>query len=150
MGKVVEAPVYYEGRESTLFLAGGITGCLDWQAQAAQMLEDTPWVVFNPRRKDFPINDPGAAYEQIRWEYDHLLRATAILFWFSPGQIQPIALFELGRWSFTSKPLFVGRDPDYPRRRDVDCQLVFARPGMNPQECLVATVRMAHEWLLMS
>lgn len=53
------------------FLAGGITGCKDWQKQVIDYLENQPdtdnLVIFNPRRENFPINDPSAAEEQIKW-----------------------------------------------------------------------------------
>ena len=29
-------------------------------------------VVFNPKRENFPIDDPNAAYEQIAWEFSWL------------------------------------------------------------------------------
>ncbi len=44
------------------------------------MLSDTDWVLLNPRRKNFPRHDPAAAEQQIKWEYNHLRVAPAILF----------------------------------------------------------------------
>lgn len=119
------------GRRS-IFLAGGITGCPDWQSEIAQTpLARVHKIDFlNPRRQEFDVSNPAATEEQIRWEFDHLRIADAILFWFCAEQIQPIALFELGRWSGTSKPLFVGCNPLYPRRLDVVEQLKLARPDV--------------------
>lgn len=114
----------------TLFLAGGITGCPDWQAEMAFLFADTPLTLFNPRRANFPINDPNAAYEQIAWEHKHLQRADAILFWFPYETLCPIVLYELGTWSMSSKPLFVGVHPDYQRRADVEIQTLLVRPDV--------------------
>jgi Nucleoside 2-deoxyribosyltransferase like len=95
----VEAPNLYTGAEPALFLAGGITGCPDWQTQALHLLRraGVDWVILNPRRPDYPVADPAAAAEQTAWEYQHLQAARAILFWFPPSaSAQPIALYELG------------------------------------------------------
>jgi len=111
-----------------VFLAGGITGCPNWQAEVvAQMRliggfgEDSlpDILLMNPRRVNFPIHDPRAAQAQIKWEYDHLRQADAISFWFAPETIQPIVLFEYGYWLGQGTPLIVGVDPKYQRREDV-------------------------------
>lgn len=130
--KYVEAPQIYTGDAGkTLFLAGGITNCPDWQADLVELLEDTDLTVFNPRRKHFPIDDPNAAHDQIKWEFDHLRKAASISFWFPKESICPIALYELGAWSMTEKPLFVGCHPEYQRRLDIEEQTSLIRPGIN-------------------
>lgn len=111
----------------TIFLAGGITGCPDWQSAIRTML--TGVYIFNPRRKDFPIGDPNAALEQITWEHDHLRLADAILFWFPCETLCPIVLYELGTWSMQfHKPIFIGVHPDYKRKQDVEIQTKLVRP----------------------
>lgn len=129
MGRYVEAPEEYDGPGPSLFLAGGITGTFDWQADVSGRLADLPLVLLNPRRRNFPIDDPTAAEGQIGWEFRHLRRATAVLFWFPPETLCPIALFELGgRVQVREQPLFVGTHPGYQRRLDVEVQLRLARP----------------------
>jgi hypothetical protein len=128
--RVIECPTRYEGAGPSLFLAGGITGCPDWQREMIAHLAKSRFDLLNPRRAAFPIADPSAADEQIRWEHEHLRRADAILFWFAAEQLQPIALYELGAWSMTKKPLFVGADPGYARRRDVEIQTGLVRPDV--------------------
>jgi hypothetical protein len=128
--KYVEALHEYTGSEPSLFLAGGITGCDDWQTRLVQLLSGSSLVLFNPRRRDFPIDDPRAAEEQIKWEFRYLRRATARLFWFPPQTLCPITLYELGAWSMTSDSLFVGVDPRYQRKRDVEIQTRLARPNV--------------------
>jgi hypothetical protein len=116
--------------ERSLFLAGGISGCPDWQRTIVALLADTPLVLLNPRRASFPIDDPSAADMQIAWEHEHLRRAGAILFWFPCETLNPIVLYELGAWSMTEKPLFVGVHPRYQRRQDVEIQTRLARPDV--------------------
>ncbi|MFH1173550.1 MAG: nucleoside 2-deoxyribosyltransferase domain-containing protein [archaeon] len=124
----IEAPQAYTGNEKSIFLAGGITNCPDWQHELTALLKDEALVILNPRRKTFHEN-PNAAREQIIWEYKHLRKATAISFWFPKEAICPIALYELGAWSMTDKELFIGIHPDYPRRADVEVQTKLVRPN---------------------
>lgn len=130
--RYIEAPNVYTPLpgERSLFLAGGITGCPDWQRAMVDSLADTSLALLNPRRARFPIDDPGAADSQITWEHEHLRSATAILFWFPHETLNPIVLYELGAWSMTKKPLFVGVHPQYQRRRDVEIQTRLARPDV--------------------
>ncbi|MBA7517298.1 hypothetical protein ES705_09351 [subsurface metagenome] len=114
--------------DRSLFLAGGISGCENWQSRMALYLRDLPIVLLNPRRKDFPIDDPEAAQAQIEWEYNHLRRASMILFWFPFETLCPIVLYELGAWSMTDKKIFVGVHPEYKRRQDVEIQTKLVRP----------------------
>lgn len=118
--------------ETTVFLAGGITDCPDWQADMVELLGATDLVLFNPRRKNFPIRDPDAAEAQILWESVHLRLADRILFWFphSPPSVCPITLFELGYWLGQGKRLAVGVEPGYVREADVRIQTRLARPDV--------------------
>ncbi len=124
----VEAPQEYEGPGPSVFVAGTITGAPDWQQDIARFLRDEEVALLNPRRANFPIGDPKAAPAQIAWEHRHLRRADAILFWFARETLAPIVLYELGAWSMTPKPIFVGAHPEYPRRQDVEIQTALARP----------------------
>jgi hypothetical protein len=113
-----------------IFLAGGISGVRDWQRDAIELLRPAWPAIYNPRRAEFPTGDDDAGAGQIRWEFDQLAAADAILFWFSFETVQPIVLYELGRWAASDKPLAVGADPRYERRFDVVQQLHLARPGL--------------------
>lgn len=130
---VLTAPKYklFDKRPS-LFLAGGITGCDDWQNEAIGLIEDEfprnggNWeinakdiVVYNPRREDWDVNDPNASDEQIEWEFHHLNTATHILFWFPSESLCPITLYELGAYTKHGSWPTVGTMPSYPRRFDV-------------------------------
>ena len=146
----IEAPHRHapDGRP-TVFLAGGIQSCEDWQSQARTVLADVPGlVVLNPRRADFPLGNPDAEAEQVAWESEHLRIADLILFWF-PRSVshQPIALFELGlatqRWS----RLVVGADPAYLRRNNIVEQLSHLQPHTVVHSTLPSTLQAARSML---
>ena len=115
----------------SVFLAGGITNCPDWQQEVVKGLSDLPIIIFNPRRANFPINDPNAALEQITWEYNKLNRCDLICYWFAKETVQPIVLFELGRFVHSLKPIIIGIHPEYPRIQDVKIQTRLARPAFS-------------------
>ena len=119
--------VDYTKNETSIFLAGGIQNCTQWQTEMVDLLSSTDLAVLNPRRKDFPIHDPSAAEAQITWEHEHLWMADLILFWFPSETLCPIVLFELGFWLSKHKKLFIGVDPAYQRRQDVEIQTRLAR-----------------------
>ena len=118
---------------TTLFLAGGISNCPDWQSEVINnLLKFESLTIFNPRRPLYPMNNPEKEYEQIKWEYDHLKSSAILVFWFSPGSLNPIALYELGLW-VNARPettAFIGVDPLYERKRDVIIQTKLARPDI--------------------
>lgn len=116
--------------EDSIFLAGGITNCPDWQQDMVSLLQDSDLTLLNPRRKDFPIGDPNAALKQIAWEHNQLRNADKILFWFPHETLCPIVLYELGAWTVSDKPIFIGVDPDYEKRQDVEIQTQLVRPKL--------------------
>jgi hypothetical protein len=141
----VEAPTEWYGVGPAVFLAGGITDCPDWQEAAANWFRRIApkWTVLNPRRVNFPFLKPCAAQQQIEWEFRHLHRADVVLFWFPAGYfetvVQPIALYELGRYAALGRQLAVGCDPNYVRRIDVLHQLRLARPEVQVHDALALT-----------
>jgi hypothetical protein len=117
----------------SIFLAGGITGCGDWQKKAAKELKSFEHLtVINPRREDFDVSKKEESVKQIAWEYKRLRQVNQILFWFTESTLQPITLYELGATlernaQFFSKPsggqrIFIGADMDYERLFDVHIQ----------------------------
>jgi Nucleoside 2-deoxyribosyltransferase like len=122
----IEAPNYPSDLPDlpSLFLAGGITGCPDWQKEIIEKLKDEDIMIFNPRRKSFDIKKKEESSVQIKWERDHLKKADMISFWFCKDQIQPIVLFELGKYAFSGQhKIFIGVEPGYPRETDVMTQV---------------------------
>lgn len=132
---------------SSVFLAGGITNCPEWQDRAAEVLLEVVNVL-DPRRKPWP--EGGDMGEQVKWEYDHLRMARYVLFWFPAESICPIALFELGsmweRQWHSAADVFVGCHPRYPRWADLEAQreaFGVKRPIVYKLEELIETVRLA-------
>jgi hypothetical protein len=124
----IEAPNKTEVSKKSIFLAGGITGCVDWQKELVEKLKDLDIIIYNPRRADFDVSDPSASKKQIEWEHEMLGKSDAISFWFCKGAIQPITLYELGAHTKTNKPLLVGVDKGYERKKDVEIQTKLERP----------------------
>jgi hypothetical protein len=126
------APDIYVGqpRERRLFLAGGITGAPLWQNEFCDLIADTDLVVFDPRREGFDVRQKDINREQIGWEFRHLNMADAISFWFPYPALCAISLFELGAWANNDVyvKIYVGVDPQYIRREDVEIQLSLYRP----------------------
>jgi hypothetical protein len=104
--KVITAIDEYNERKQEndvfCFLAGGITNCAEWQDAVLDLLkdEDDHLIIFNPRRKKFPINDPTASFEQIKWEFDHLMNCDIFSMYFDGTEQsdQPICFYELGKY----------------------------------------------------
>lgn len=135
--KVITAPDEYklEEKDVTVFLAGGITDCEDWQSKVIEELDNSSdnlehLVVFNPRRENFPIDDPLAAYKQIHWEFDNIERSDIFSMYFAASEtsVQPICMYELGRniarWQTRFPADWVDRivisvQNDYKRKNDV-------------------------------
>ncbi len=126
--KYIECHEEYSGKEKSLFLAGGITNCENWQIKLVELLKDQNLVLLNPRRKFFDVNNKSIELEQINWEHKNMNKANFISFWFSPETLCPITLFELGKFASTKKRLFVGVHPKYKRKRDVEIQLSLMQP----------------------
>jgi len=138
----VEAPGNIKNLAHPLvFLAGGITDCEDWQAVVREKLTghgSPKGTLLNPRRAEFPIDNPDAAHEQIMWEHEALWMSDVITFWFAGGpSVQPIVMFEygchLGRYSIGGGPskLLVGVHRNYKRRQDVLIQTEAHNRNLN-------------------
>ncbi len=143
--KVITAPEEYERQPNDIFcfLAGGITGCGNWQAAVISYL-DTHYssyttsnlVIFNPRRENFPIDDTEAASKQIEWEFKYLNQMDIFSMYFvGSDSLQPICMYELGRYLEVMKRRFpddfidriwISVEPGYKREIDVKIQTSLA------------------------
>jgi len=83
---------------------------------------------------------------QIEWEYIHLLRADAIMFWFPSETLCPIALYELGRWNGHPKPVFIGCHPDYKRKHDIIQQTRLCDPRKKVVFSIIELVDQILRW----
>jgi len=106
----VECPQKFEddGKKISIFMAGGISGCSDWQTDLKEKLHSriSRLVLINPRRHNFNSKDESLTRGQITWEFQHLRLASAILFWFPKETLCPITLYELGCWNMVSDAFF--------------------------------------------
>jgi hypothetical protein len=159
MARIISAPTEttVSDDETSLFLAGGITGCVDWQHDICEELRSIgQLVVFNPRRENYTDDAAG----QILWEWQHLKIANAISFWFAAETVQPITLFELGRWTadassfgisneriLVQKKLFVGVHEEYARRLDIEIQLRYQCPDLEIVRSIPALVGQIKCWI---
>ena len=116
-------------RSTSVFLAGGISNCPQWQSYVKDSLVDigNELTLINPRQQDYLFDDAVAARHQIGWEYEYLHRVDTIAFWFPKETVCPISLFELGcavtRSKNESLRVFVGCHPEYSRKFDLEVQL---------------------------
>lgn len=104
MVTVVTAPekIEFPVGSIRIFLAGGIQKCREWQKELIDMFKhlniDTDIYLINPRRDNFPIDDPNATEEQITWEFDMLEECDFFTMFFDNSDSdQPICFYELGR-----------------------------------------------------
>jgi len=128
----VEALHEFDGKGLSLYLCGGISKCPDWQSEMKSHLSKRcpNLVLLNPRRVSSDLKDSSQTENQIVWEYEHLRKADAIMFWFCAESVCPITLYQLGAWSQISKEtgtkIFVGCHPEYTRLGDVTIQTELA------------------------
>lgn len=144
--KYIECPEIYEGNERSLFLAGGISNCPNWQEDLVRRLNNTDLVLLNPRRKKFDLKKDNLEEEQIGWEYDHLKIASAVSFWFPKETPCPITLYELGKQSANKKPIFIGIHPEYSRINDVKIQTSLERPEVKIVYSLEDLAQQIRDW----
>ena len=114
----------------TVFFAGGITGCPDWQADFKDLTSHLDIIAFNPRRPDFDVRDPSASALQIQWEHEHITTADIITFWFPKESLCPITLYELGMCAALNRKILVGCEDGYQREIDVVLQMKWLRPDV--------------------
>ena len=144
--KIVTAPDQYKIQDSDIccFLAGGISLCKEWQKEVIDHLiklnlrhKMHNLVIFNPRRKDFSMDDSYAEDEQIEWEFEYLNKMDIFSMYFCKSDSdQPICLYELGRYlevmmnnyleDHLLDRIIISVESGYKRERDVILQTNLA------------------------
>ncbi len=140
MSQIITAPDKSEAKFVSVFLAGGITNCENWQDKVMKELAFEDVTVFNPRQVAFDITDKIATIKQITWEYDRLEKMDIFSMYFCGGESdQPICMYELGRNilrmqnrfpSDWEKRIVVSVESDYKRKEDVLVQLKLCAPKL--------------------
>lgn len=120
----IKSPNIVELVKLSVFLAGGITNCPDWQKQFIDHITINNIDIINPRREiwDDTRNNDDVSKEQIEWEYNYLNKTTGVVFWFPKETLCPITLFELGSALQSKNIIAIGIDPEYQRKLDVEIQ----------------------------
>ena len=145
MVKIATAPeqISFPPSATKVFLAGGIQKCGEWQQELINMFKSInvkeDIYLINPRRENFPIDDPNAAEEQITWEFNMLEQMDVFTMCFNSSESdQPICFYELGRniekmkqrfpqgWE---KRIVITCDKDFKRKQDVEIQTKLATDG---------------------
>jgi hypothetical protein len=135
-----ESPDWFDSHGPSIYLAGGISGCPDWQSRVTESLRELPIAVLNPRQASYPGGD-RAFRAQVEWEYYHIHRADVMLFWFPAASLQPIVWYELGTVVSTrDSRICVGAEPGYARRFDLEVQLSLAHPTLKINSILGSVI----------
>ena len=111
----------------SVFIAGGISNCPNWQAETVSLTNRDLYDVINPRREGGFDRTGDTAEEQITWEHRALGLVDSCIFWFPKETLCPITLFELGvmlqRAARGNVRLAIGWHPEYQRAFDLRVQI---------------------------
>jgi len=139
-------PIY----KNSIFLAGGISGCDNWQLKAVDAFKDLPITIINPRRDGFDVGNMLNSVDQIKWEHKYLSESNYIMFWFPDATLCPITLYELGKCLTVNKlsngalNLYIGCAPAYKRVFDVEIQSMlmgYHRPIFKDLDSLLTFIK---------
>lgn len=136
--KAPEKEIYVTGKKYIkIFLAGSIEmgKADDWQNSVVEALKhrikdaNFEICIFNPRRDNWDSSwqqsiENQQFKEQVQWELSHIDRSNIVAFYFQPGTISPISLYELGVVSIPSseskKNIIILCPEGYHRKGNVD------------------------------
>jgi hypothetical protein len=92
----------------------------------------------------------GNYEKQTEWEYHHLHRASAVVFWV-PRELETMPAFttnvEFGYW-VKSLRCFYGRPPGSPKTRYLDWLYGKEHSGQKPAESMEELIDLVTKWLL--
>jgi len=140
MVQIITAPSIIMPKFTSIFLAGGITNCKEWQKEVIKeminSLECEDVSVYNPRQEHFDVSDKNASHKQILWEFERLDKMDIFSMYFcNDSSDQPICLYELGRNivrmqnrfpSDWEKRIVISVEDGYRRKADVLIQTELA------------------------
>lgn len=140
MSQIIIAPSNEKPLYTSVFLAGGITNCKEWQNDVINELLYDKVSIFNPRREHFDVSDKSESNRQILWEYEHLEQMNIFSMYFcNDNSDQPICLYELGRNvvrmqnrfpSDWQKRIVISVEDGYRRKHDVIIQMSLCAPKL--------------------
>ena len=139
MVQIITAPSIELPKFKSVFLAGGITNCKEWQKEVIENLKYEEYKdvsLFNPRQEHFDVSDKSASYKQILWEFERLEKMDIFSIYFcNNNSDQPICMYELGRNivrmqnrfpSDWEKRIVISVEDGYRRKADVLIQTELA------------------------
>ena len=136
MAQIITAPSIELPKFTSVFLAGGITNCKEWQKAVIEELESEDISFFNPRQEHFDVSDKNASYKQIFWEFERLETMDIFsMYYCNDNSDQPICMYELGRNivrmqnrfpSDWEKRIVISVEDGYRRKADVLIQTELA------------------------
>jgi hypothetical protein len=120
-------PLPFVFSRPSVFMAGGICNCTDWQSQLAPVFDTGLYDVVNPRKLAGYDHNRVTARAQIEWEHKALSNVDSCVFWFPEENVSAVTLLELGkmlsRASHHSVRLAVGWHPNYQLAYDLEAQI---------------------------
>ena len=136
MAQIITAPSIEVPKFTSVFLAGGITNCKEWQKAVIDELAFEDISFFNPRQEHFDVSDKNASYKQILWEFERLEKMDIFsMYYCNDNSDQPICMYELGRNivrmqnrfpSDWEKRIVISVEDGYRRKADVLIQTELA------------------------
>lgn len=126
---IITSPNIVELVKPSVFLAGGITNCPDWQKDFIDNFTNSFSIrevtIVNPRCEEWDDTRDNieVSKEQISWEKNYLDVTTGVVFWFPKETLCPITLFELGGALYSRNIIAIGIDPEYQRKLDIEVQV---------------------------
>lgn len=138
--KVLQSPqdlrIAYEFDGPIVFLAGGISGCENWQDYIINKLQiqdkEQNYLLINPRRQGDLAPNGEMAEAQIIWEAEAMTLVDTMAFWFPKETLCPITLFEYGLSIGRKQDIILGVHLEYQRRFDLEIQTQHYRPRIKP------------------
>ena len=140
--QIITAPNNDKPIYNSVFLAGGISNCKEWQKEVINYIneQDIELTIFNPRRENFDISDKNVSVKQIKLEFDRLEKMDIFSMYFcNDNSDQPICMYELGRnivrmqnrfpydWS---NRIIISIEKGYKREEDVFVQTSLCAPSL--------------------
>ena len=126
MSQNIISPSIEDPKYTSVFLAGGITNCKNWQKEVIKELNDIEKLtIYNPRRTNFDLSNKNINHEQIEWEFERLEKMDIFSMYFCGGaSIQPICMYELGRNIIRMQNRFPS---DWEKRIVISCEVDYIR-----------------------
>lgn len=144
MSQVITAPSTEKPIYTSVFLAGGISNCKEWQKDVIDCMDKISVSLFNPRQEHFDVSDKSASEKQITWEFERLEQMDIFSMYFcNDDSDQPICMYELGRNivrmqnrfpSDWQRRIIISVERGYRRAKDVIIQTRLCAPNLSVDE----------------